>query len=126
MDSQLKRWRNCGWRKYPDRALYHHYELVNLISVNTGHQKRIVACNQLRESGLRENCTIRLFERTEGGCIANLFRLYTNEAVITSRGEGKGLSQSTVSNCQLGTRRNYLSMCMLKTAKTKADDWHEP
>ena len=46
---------------------------------------------------------IRLFERTEGGCIANLFRLYTNETVITSRG-GKGLSQSTVSNCQLGNQ----------------------
>jgi hypothetical protein len=27
----------------------------------------------------------------------------TNEAVITSRG-GKGLSQSTVSNCQLGNQ----------------------
>ena len=27
---QLKRWRNCGWRKYPDRVLYNHYGLVNL------------------------------------------------------------------------------------------------
>lgn len=27
---QLKRWRNCGWRKYPDRILYNQYGLVNL------------------------------------------------------------------------------------------------
>lgn len=27
---QLKRWRNGGWRKYPDRVLYNHYGLVNL------------------------------------------------------------------------------------------------
>lgn len=27
---QLKRWRNRGWRKYPDRVLYNHYGLVNL------------------------------------------------------------------------------------------------
>jgi hypothetical protein len=27
---QFKRWRNRGWRTYPDRVLYDHYGLVNL------------------------------------------------------------------------------------------------
>jgi hypothetical protein len=31
------------------------------------------------ESGLRENCTIRLFERTEEGRRADLFRLYSED-----------------------------------------------
>lgn len=30
---QLKRWRNCGWRKYPERVLYNNYGLVNLIQL---------------------------------------------------------------------------------------------
>jgi hypothetical protein len=32
----------------------------------------------MRESGLRENCMIRLFERTEEGRKADLFRLYSS------------------------------------------------
>jgi RNA-directed DNA polymerase len=37
---QFKRWRNCGWRKYPDRVLYSHYGLVNLIQLIPDINKR--------------------------------------------------------------------------------------
>ena len=37
---QLKRWRNCGWRKYPDRVLYSHHGLVNLIQLIPDISKR--------------------------------------------------------------------------------------
>jgi group II intron reverse transcriptase/maturase len=37
---QLKRWRNCGWRKYPDLVLYHHYGLVNLTQLIPDIRKR--------------------------------------------------------------------------------------
>ncbi|MHB8880915.1 MAG: group II intron reverse transcriptase/maturase [Thermodesulfovibrionales bacterium] len=37
---QLKRWRNGGWRKYPDRVLYSHYGLVNLIQLIPDISKR--------------------------------------------------------------------------------------
>ena len=29
----LKKWRNCGWKKYPEKCLYQEYGLVNLIAL---------------------------------------------------------------------------------------------
>jgi RNA-directed DNA polymerase len=37
---QFKKWRNCGWRKYPDRVLYTHYGLINLTQLIPGLGRR--------------------------------------------------------------------------------------
>ncbi len=56
----------------------------------------------MRESGLRETRTIRLFERTEGGLTANLFRLYS----FSYRSEGPNAEMSGVSNELVGAAKN--------------------
>ncbi|WP_326492967.1 group II intron maturase-specific domain-containing protein [Alicyclobacillus fastidiosus] len=43
---QYKRWRNGGWRKYPERRLYGEFRLVNLI--------QLIACQDYR---LKNLCT---------------------------------------------------------------------
>ena len=57
---------------------------------------------QLIESGLWENCTIRLFERTEGGRKANLFRLYSGEAVERLWSKGAALSRPMNVSTRMG------------------------
>lgn len=37
---QYKRWRNAGWKKYPERRLYEEYELVNLVQLIPGLEKK--------------------------------------------------------------------------------------
>src|SRR5580704_10295363 len=49
-----------------------------------------VATAPIQESGLRENCTSRLSERTEAGRKLHLFRLYSGEVAEQNRATGSG------------------------------------
>ncbi|MCX7746191.1 MAG: reverse transcriptase domain-containing protein [Clostridia bacterium] len=40
LNPQFKRWRNAGWKKYPPKRLYGEYELVNLIQLIPGLEKK--------------------------------------------------------------------------------------
>jgi len=42
LNHQYKRWRNAGWKKYPPKRLYGEYELVNLIQLIPGLEKKPV------------------------------------------------------------------------------------
>jgi hypothetical protein len=59
-----------------------------------------------KESGLRENCTSRLSERTEEGLRLDLLRLYTDDrrAAKRARREGPGPVGMTFVQGEVGVR----------------------
>lgn len=62
-----KRWRNTMGRRYATSRLIREFGLVRLIHLIPGLVQRCCHEGAAQESGLRENCTSRLIERTEGG-----------------------------------------------------------
>jgi hypothetical protein len=73
-----KRWRNIAYRKYPTRRLVTELGLIRLVSLMPGIPDARAA--SIQESGLQENCTSRLSERTEAGRKLHLLRLCSYEA----------------------------------------------
>src|SRR5262249_52654027 len=65
--SVAKRGRNAMGRRYPTSRLITEVGLVRLTHLLPGLGKRGGHEGEAQESGLRENCTSRLIERTEGG-----------------------------------------------------------
>jgi RNA-directed DNA polymerase len=62
-----KRWRNPLWRRYPTRRLIGEFGLVRLTHRIPGLVRWWLQGGAAKESGLRENGTSRLSERTEAG-----------------------------------------------------------